>query len=230
MSRPASRPWVAIALLPLIAILLGLGIWQVERRAWKLALIDRVAQGLATAPVPAPGPSEWPGIDANAAYRRLRVTGHYLPCRSKLALAVTELGAGKWVMTPLVADRGFTVFVNRGFVPEGTALPDCRRLPTRTVAVTGLLRLTEPKGGFLRANDPAADRWYSRDVQAMGQGLGPLAPYFIDADRSGDGWPRGGMTVVRFSNNHLVYALTWFGLAALTAWFAWRAWRGRRDG
>jgi surfeit locus 1 family protein len=63
----------------------------------------------------------------------------------------------------------------------------------------------------------------------MGQGLPQLAPFFIDADRSGDGWPRGGMTVVRFTNNHLVYALTWFGLALLTAWFAWRAWRGRGD-
>lgn len=218
---------MAIALTPLIAILLGLGIWQVERRSEKLALIDRVERGLAAAPVPAPGPAEWRRIGSDAAYRRLRVTGHYLPCRTKLAQAVTDLGPGKWVMTPLVTDRGFTVFLNRGFLPEGQALPDCRSEPETTVTVTGLLRLSEPKGGFLRANDPAADRWYSRDVQAMGQGLPTLAPYFIDAARNGDGWPRGGMTVVRFSNNHLVYALTWFSLASLTSWFAWRAWRSR---
>lgn len=220
---------MAIALLPLIAILLGLGIWQVERRAWKLALIDRVEQGLAAAPVPAPGPAEWRGIGRDASYRKVRVSGQFLPCRTRLAQAVTELGPGKWVMTPLVSDRGFTVFVNRGFLPEGQHLPDCAGVQPAPTHVTGLLRLSEPKGGFLRANDPAADRWYSRDVAAMGQGLTPLAPYFIDADRSGGGWPRGGMTVVRFSNNHLVYALTWFGLAALTAWFAWRAWRGRGD-
>ncbi|PVX29267.1 SURF1 family protein [Sphingomonas pokkalii] len=218
---------MAIALLPLIAILLGLGIWQVERRSWKLALIDRVEQGLAKAPAPAPGPTEWAAIDANAAYRKLRVTGRYIPCRTKLAQAVTDLGAGKWVMTPLLSDRGFTVFINRGFLPDGQTLPPCKTVANRTVVVTGLLRLSEPKGGFLRANDPAADRWYARDVQAMGQGLTRLAPYFIDADRSGDGWPRGGMTVLRFSNSHLVYALTWFGLAVLTAWFAWRAWHGR---
>ncbi|NJB97222.1 surfeit locus 1 family protein [Sphingomonas trueperi] len=227
MSRPASRNGMAIALLPLIAILLGLGIWQVERRAWKLALIDRVERGLATAPVPAPGPAEWAGIDSEASYRRVRITGTYLPCRTKLAQAVTELGPGKWVMTPLVTARGFTVFVNRGFLPEGQTLPDCITTSVKPVSISGLLRLSEPKGGFLRSNDPAANRWYSRDVAAMGQGLAQLAPYFIDADRSGDGWPRGGMTVVRFSNNHLVYALTWFGLALLTAWFAWRAWRGR---
>ncbi len=218
---------MAIALLPLIAILLGLGIWQVERRAWKLALIERVERGLATAPVPAPGPAEWAGVNTEATYRRVRVTGNYLSCRAKLTQAVTELGPGKWVMTPLVTDRGFTVFVNRGFLPEGKALPNCRSAAAKPVSITGLLRLSEPKGGFLRANDPAAGRWYSRDVQAMGQGLPQLAPYFIDADRSGDGWPRGGMTVIRFANNHLVYALTWFGLALLTAWFAWRAWRGR---
>lgn len=220
---------MAIALLPLIAILLGLGIWQVERRAWKLALIDRVERGLATAPVSAPGPAEWPGIDASASYRKLRVTGRYLPCRTRLAQAVTDLGPGKWVMTPLVTDRGFTVFINRGFLPDGQALPACTSTAAAAVTITGLLRLSEPKGGFLRANDPGADRWYSRDVAAMGKGLAPLAPYFIDADRSGDGWPRGGMTVIRFPNNHLVYALTWFGLALLTGWFAWRAWRGRGD-
>lgn len=220
---------MAIALLPLIAILLGLGIWQVERRSWKLALIDRVERGLAAAPVPAPGPAEWPRIDGDAAYRKLRVTGHYLPCRTRLAQAVTDLGPGKWVMTPLVTDRGFTLFINRGFLPDGQTLPDCERVPDTSITVTGLLRLSEPKGGFLRANDPAANRWYSRDVAAMGQGLPAVAPYFVDADRSGDGWPRGGMTVLRFPNNHLVYALTWFGLALLTAWFAWRAWRGRGE-
>jgi surfeit locus 1 family protein len=221
---------MAIALLPLIAILLGLGIWQVERRSWKLALIDRVERGLAKAPVPAPGPAEWGGVDTDATYRKIRISGHFLPCRTKLAQAVTELGPGKWVMTPLVSDRGFTVFINRGFLPEGQTLPACTPpAPTEAITVSGLLRLSEPKGGFLRANDPAADRWYSRDVQAMGQGLKPLAPYFIDADRSGEGWPRGGMTVLRFSNSHLVYALTWFSLAGLAAWFAWRAWRGRGD-
>jgi len=221
---------MAIALLPLIAILLGLGIWQVERRTWKLALIDRVERGLAKAPVPAPGPAEWGGIGADATYRKIRISGHFLPCRTRLAQAVTELGPGKWVMTPLVSDRGFTVFINRGFLPEGQTLPACTLpAPTEAITVSGLLRLSEPKGGFLRANDPAADRWYSRDVQAMGQGLKLLAPYFIDADRSGEGWPRGGMTVLRFSNSHLVYALTWFSLAGLAAWFAWRAWRGRGD-
>ncbi|KTF67252.1 SURF1 family protein [Sphingomonas sp. HT-1] len=229
MIRRRRRSLLAIALLPLIALLLGLGIWQIERRAWKLALIERVERGLAAAPVPAPGPADWPGIGTDATYRRVRVSGQYLSCRTHLSQAVTELGPGKWVMTPLRSDRGFVVFVNRGFLPEGKHLPPCGQDLQSVIAVTGLLRLNEPGGGFLRKNDPAASRWYSRDVQAMGAGLKPLAPYFIDADRAGPGWPRGGMTIVRFSNSHLVYALTWFSLAALTAWFAWWAWRGGAD-
>src|SRR5262249_22311878 len=90
-------------------------------------------------------------------------------------------------------------------------------------AVSGLLRPSEPGGGFLRSNDPAAGRWYSRDVAAIAaqQGLaGAVAPYFIDAQAepgAGAQWPRAGLTVVRFRNDHLVYALTWFALAAIMA-------------
>ena len=87
------------------------------------------------------------------------------------------------------------------------------------VTVTGLLRMTEPKGAFLHGNDPAADRWYSRDVAAIGAARGwrDLAPYFIDADGSANstGFPRGGLTVMAFPNNHLVYAVTWFALALM---------------
>ena len=86
--------------------------------------------------------------------------------------------------------------------------------------MTGLLRVTEPNGGFLRANDPASNRWSSRDVEAIARarGLADVAPYFIDADAASDpgAWPRGGLTVIRFPNSHLVYALTWFGMALLS--------------
>jgi surfeit locus 1 family protein len=88
------------------------------------------------------------------------------------------------------------------------------------VAITGLLRPSEPDGRFLRTNQPQAERWYSRDVAAIAdrRGLGPVAPFFIDADAAANpgGFPIGGMTVVSFRNAHLVYALTWFGLAALS--------------
>ena len=97
--------------------------------------------------------------------------------------------------------------------------------------MTGLLRITEPDGAFLRSNDPAANRWYSRDVAAIAKArdLGLTAPYFVDADATPNpgGYPVGGLTVVRFPDNHLVYALTWFVLCALTLFFAWRLWHMR---
>jgi surfeit locus 1 family protein len=83
------------------------------------------------------------------------------------------------------------------------------------------MRLTEPGGGFLRSNDPVANRWYSRDVTAIAAARrlrAPVANYFIDAERGPpDALPVGGFTVLRFPNSHLSYALTWFALAALVA-------------
>jgi surfeit locus 1 family protein len=135
---------------------------------------------------------------------------------------VTDQGAGFWVMTPLRSDGGFTVLVNRGFVSANDMRQaDRLQCPGDDQAqVTGLLRISEPGGAFLRANQPAQDRWFSRDVSAIARArkLGQVAPYFIDADATpGTGCgPQGGLTVLRFPNNHLVYALTWFSLAALS--------------
>jgi surfeit locus 1 family protein len=192
--------------------LLALGIWQVQRRAWKLDLIARVEARLHAAPVaPPPFDRDPAALD----YTRVRLTGRFVPGPPTLVQAVTDYGGGFWAMQPLRTDRG-TILVNRGFVPPGTAAPP----PTGPVSLTGLIRRSEPGGGFLRANDPAANRWYSRDVAAIAaaRGIaGPVAPWFVDAAASGPGWPKGGLTVVRFRNNHLVYALTWFALAAMVA-------------
>ncbi len=206
-----------------VAALLGLGVWQVERRAWKLDLIARVEARLHAEPVAAPGPEAWDDLTANDAYRRVRLQGRFLPGET-LVQAVTDLGGGFWVLAPFRSDAGFVVLVNRGFVPPDRRDPATRPDPSPTtgpITVTGLLRLSEPKGGFLRSNDPAAGRWYSRDVAAIAQaqGLGPVASYFIDADAGPEParWPVGGLTVITFPNNHLVYALTWFALAAMVA-------------
>ncbi|KMO21667.1 hypothetical protein SQ03_02730 [Methylobacterium platani JCM 14648] len=235
--RPAKRlSLVALSLLA-TALFLALGIWQVERRAWKLDLIARVEARLSAAPVPAPGPAEWPRISHETSrdadeYRRVTASGRFLPGRAVRTMAVTEKGPGSWLLEPLVTGSGDTILVNRGFVP-----PDWRAPPgdgEGTATVTGLLRITEPGGGFLRSNDPAHGRWYSRDVAAIAEaeGLGRVAPYFIDADAAGNGpgRPVGGLTVVAFRNHHLIYALTWFGLAALSGYAAHRAWRERVPG
>lgn len=175
------------------------------------------------APVPAPGPADWPRVTAeDDAYRHVRVVGRFLGGRETLVQAVTELGGGFWVVAPFRSDAGFTVLVNRGFVPLDRADPATRSgsEPTGRVAVTGLLRVSEPGGAFLRSNDPASDRWFSRDVVAIAKAreIANVAPYFIDADAYPDAksLPVGGLTVISFWNNHLVYSVTWFSLALLS--------------
>lgn len=198
------------------AVFFGLGVWQLERLQWKLALIERVDARLAAAPQ---DPPAWESWSAGNAYTRVHVTGVFLHDRETLVQAVTELGPGFWLMTPLRTDHGL-VFINRGFVPADLRATRAWSHPEGDVKVTGLLRASEPHGAFLRENAPAAGRWYSRDVQEMSRALdlpGPVAPYFIDADAadSRGNYPLGGLTIVRFRNSHLAYALTWFALAAL---------------
>lgn len=218
--RPA-RAIIAAFTLALVALFVALGIWQVERRAWKHRLIATVEARIHAAPADVPGVERWNGINRqNDAYRRVSASGRYLPGHDTLVRAVTDRGSGYWVLTPFDTGR-FTMFVNRGFVPAERR-DAIRPVPAGPAEVTGLLRVSEPGGGFLRDNDPAADRWYSRDVAAIAQarGIGPVAPYFIDADAAPgpESWPLGGLTVVRFADNHLIYALTWFAMAGLSAW------------
>lgn len=223
----APRSLFVLTLITLLALagiagLAGLGVWQVQRLAWKRALIEQVETRIRATPIAAPGPAQGPVTEADE-YTRVTLTGRFRHDGEALVQAVTERGAGSWVLTPLATDAGFTVLVNRGFVP-----PDRRdrasraqALPEGPVSVTGLLRLSEPGGGFLRANAPSEDRWHSRDLAAIAhaRGLATVAPYFVDADATPNpgGFPIGGLTVVRFSDNHLVYAATWFALAAMLA-------------
>lgn len=215
---------VSVVGLVLFAGFLALGAWQVQRLAWKTALIAQVDARVHAAPVPAPGPDRWVFVTREGdQYRRVVLHGSLQHDRETLVQAVTEAGAGFWVMTPLAEDRGFTVLVNRGFVTPERRAPAMRadgQVPGERTVV-GLMRMTEPKGGFLRANDAGGDRWRSRDVAAIAdrRGLSNVAPYFVDADATPNpgGWPRGGLTVIRFANSHLIYALTWFGMALLTA-------------
>ena len=157
--------------------------------------------------------------------------------RTVLTQATTAFGQGFWVLTPLKQQDETVVLVNRGFVPQSqrshwlTASASASGSPAPLITVQGLLRKSEPNGGFLRRNDPAAQKWYSRDVAAIAsaQHLKAVAPFFLDAGlpdatvamnsealpAATSVWPHPGLTVVRFSNSHLVYALTWFALAMM---------------
>lgn len=214
--RPSAFARVGLAILAaLLFVGFGsLGIWQVHRLSWKRDLIARVNARIHAIPVAAPRVA-----DRSDEYRRVTVSGRFRHNGTTLVQASTALGSGYWVMTPLVRNDGGTLLINRGFVPPQEKTRYTR--PSGPVRVTGLLRLSEPGGGFLRSNDTAANRWYSRDVAAIAAArhlAPPLGSYFIDADAGARGaLPIGGLTVVQFPNNHLVYALTWFALAGMTA-------------
>lgn len=213
---------VAVAL---FAGLCALGTWQVHRLAWKRDLIAQVNQRAHAPTAPAPGRQDWRTVTFNnAEYRHVAASGTYLHDRQTLVQAATELGSGYWVMTPLQLADGGTVLVNRGFVlPEWRKNAATAAQPPAEGSVTGLLRMGEPGSGFLRNNDPAANLWYSRDLPAIAaaRGLTDVAPYFIDADAASSPGrdpakaPVGGLTVLNFPNNHLVYAITWYALALM---------------
>jgi len=232
MSEPAdSQPrarmrstWVLAMFASLLSVAFigfaSLGVWQVQRMAWKRDLIARVDARVHATPVPAPVRARWPDVsDVSDGYRHVSAAGRFMPGAESRTQAVTELGSGYWSMVPLRTDSGDYVLINRGFVRAGDeAAPP----PQGRVVVTGLLRISEPGGGFLRHNDPAQQRWYSRDVAAIARShalpADRVAPFFIDADLESAStlWPRGGLTVVKFRDSHLSYALTWFGMALLT--------------
>lgn len=211
----------------LLLLFSALGTWQLQRRAWKLDLIERVENQLRQPAVTAPGPKV--EIGPEQAYMPVKVRGHFLHEHETRVQALTVYGSGYWIMTPLQSDSGSLVLINRGFVDSAHAKAEQRRdgqLSGR-VEISGLLRLSEPEGRWLQPNRPDTGWWYSRDVAEIGKTQqlpnDRLAPYFIDADATAvpGGWPIGGLTVVTFRNAHLGYALTWYSLALLAAYGLW---------
>lgn len=253
-SRKTLRVSAAILAVLMFAGFFALGTWQVFRLQWKLALIERVEQRVHAAPVDAPGAAQWPQVTAESQeYRHVRLRGVYLPALSTRTLASTERGQGYWLLTPMCTADGI-VMVNRGFLPagEGGWKPEaapalagadpCADAHGPQVTASGLLRMSE-KASVLRKNEPERNFWYARDLPAIARarGLPAVAPFFVDVGANGEAPavageaqpPVGGLTVVSFPNNHLVYAVTWFGLALMVAgavaWVVREQRAGRRN-
>lgn len=226
----AARLVMSLALIAAGSGFVALGTWQVQRLAWKQDLIARVDERVHAPPVAPPAREQWSTVNEEQdEYRRVQVTGRFITAADIRVQAVTRLGAGFWVLTPLITDEDAVIWINRGFVPQEAAAQDLSpHDPQATVTITGLLRISEPDGAFLRENLPDQQRWYSRDVAAMSKtlGLSATAPYFIDQQaQATQTWPRGGLTVIQFPDNHRVYALTWFALALMCALALAALWR-----
>jgi surfeit locus 1 family protein len=216
------RPRLAPTLftIPVVAVLVALGVWQLQRLEWKSRLIAERATAVAAAPVSPPQTL----AEARALeFHRVTVEGVFLHGKEILLNAIAAKGdAGFDVLTPLRDAVGRIVFVNRGFVP--TDLKNPARRPAGQLAgtmhVSGLLRVPpqERPGWFIPDNRPDRNAWFWVDLPAMAaaDGLANVAPFYIDADAAPNpgGWPKGGVTPLALPNDHLQYAITWFSLAA----------------
>ena len=231
----------AAATLAGVALLCALGVWQLRRLAWKEGLIAQIEARAGAPPAPLPPEADWARLDPQAyEYRHVRFDATLE--RDREALVFRPAGGpahepGYLVLTPARLPSGAYVVVNRGFVPE--ALKDRARRPEPQAQapepIVGLMRAPEPRNLFTPADDPARGNFFSRDPASVAArfDLARAAPFIVDADRgapAAPGAPSGGETAIAFPNNHLSYALTWFGLAAaLLGVFSAYAWRAARE-
>jgi surfeit locus 1 family protein len=235
----------AVAAVAAFAVLIGLGFWQLERKAWKEDLIDAIGRKLAAAPVDLPPASEWARLDRGEwEFRRVRVTGELENDREALVyttgstLRADTSGPGYWVFTPAQTRDGL-VPVDRGFVPldrkdVATRIAGQRSVP---VEIVGVLRWPDARSWFTPNDDPAKNIWFVRDPVAIAAGnhWGPAPPFYVEQEAPvpPGGLPAPGNLVPNLPNNHLQYAITWFGLAAVLAGvfavFAWGQVREQRD-
>ena len=213
--RPLLGP--SLWFLPGFALLVGLGVWQIQRLHEKEALIASVEAGLHARPVlladavkEGTEPTEW---------RPVKVSGHFLHDKELYLFSRGPMGAvGVDIITPLVQTNGEAVLIDRGFVPEALRNPATRASGqvTGDVSVTGVLRLSQHPGMFTPQPDLKTRLWFVKDIPSMTEALAlPAPPILIEADATPNpgGWPLGGQTRVDFPNDHLQYAVTWFGLA-----------------
>jgi surfeit locus 1 family protein len=204
---------------PAVLIMLGLGIWQVQRLQWKEGLIARRDAAVAAAPIAPPRTLAEARADE---FHHIVAEGTFLNGKELFLAASSEGGgSGYQVLTPLVMADGRTMFINRGFIPLELKDPAKRAAgePTGTVPVAGLLRVppADKPSFFLPDNRPDLNLWFWVDLPAMAKEAGVIepVPFYIDADKTPNpgGWPQGGVTHLDLPNDHLQYAITWFSLA-----------------
>lgn len=231
--------------LAMIAAFVGLGLWQLQRRAEKHALIAALTERLAAAPVPLPPSSQWNALTpARDEFRRVTFSAAYakpdaMVYASGSAIREDISGPGTWAFLPAKLPSGETVVVNSGFVEntmQDRALEDravARLVNDQPVTLTGYLRFPESGGVLTPAANTGKRLWFARDVPDMarqlgwGEGESRLAPFYIDLEAPvpQNGIPKPGPLRVHLKDDHMQYAVTWFALAfaVMIAFGAW--WR-----
>jgi len=247
-ARKRWPPWLSLlapATLVFVA-LLGLGTWQIQRKAWKEGLIAALHAELAAPPVALPPPAAWASLDRKALeYHRVAFTAHFEHGREALVFAAPSTfrpdveGPGYWVFTPARLSDGSRVMVNRGFVPDDRKAPGTRQQGQTAgeVAIVGALRWPQERHWFTPDDEPANNLWFTADPAsiAAAKGLGkqgvPVAPFYVEQESPSPpgGLPKPGKLVVALPDNHLQYALTWYGLALvlLISYLTWAFGSGR---
>lgn len=215
--------WPTLFTIVSATILISLGVWQLHRLAWKEGLIAAITARADAPPTDLPAQSEWASLKPeDYDYRHVVLRGHFLYADTVLEFTPAgpqDAGPGYLFLTPLQLASGGLVIVNRGFVPSDLAHKLRDRAETgNEVRLTGLMRPPQTRGLFTPPDEPDRDEYFTGDPAAIAaqQHLASVAPFLVDTDAKpgATGWPRGGTTERDLPNNHLNYALTWFGLAA----------------
>jgi surfeit locus 1 family protein len=239
MSRSRARQGVLVPCLVALAallVLVGLGTWQLQRKAWKEGLIAAMNTRLAAPPAELPAASQWSSLNAESAeFRRVRFHAQFTEGRGVYvyvagsALRDDIKEPGYFAFAPARLDDGTTVVVNRGYIPMDQQIG----WPAGTMEVVGYLRWPESRPWFLSETNSASDTWFVRDQRTMAaaKGWGDVAPFYVDQESPvpASGLPRPAALKVNLRNDHLQYAVTWFGLAAVLVgcFVAWLVTRRR---
>jgi surfeit locus 1 family protein len=225
----------SLVVLVCVGILSSLGVWQLHRKVWKENLIAAMTTRLSAPPEPLPPASRWGKLtQADGEFRRVSFTAQFLPGQEAVAytpgsaLRSDIKGPGYFVFAPARLPDGSVIVVDRGFVPveRKDVLAQPGAIPSGALQIVGVLRWPEERSLFTPANESKSNVWFLRDPNGMSaQGhWNASAPFYVDQEEPvpPGGWPKPGKLEVRLRDDHLQYAITWFGLAAgLMGVYAW---------
>jgi surfeit locus 1 family protein len=224
-------PGFTIVFAAMFALLMALGVWQIQRLHWKLGLIAEADNAIHAPPVPLEAALK---MGPGAQYRHVILNGRFLNAKEAYVYTTGPDGEPVYhVLVPFETDEGVALIVDRGLVPPERIAPGAHSELEGERRVVGVWRTPDPPGLFTPAPDFAHRIWYSRDVSSVASASGVRLgePVLVEADSEPNpgGWPLGGQTVVSFPNDHLQYAITWFlmGAALLVVYIAYHVSCGR---